>query len=84
MRAALIAGELRPGEIYSEPALAARFDPRRRSRLYGLTALFDDGKLPASAEEHLEIFDALLARDEETVREVMTRHIGHIRDLWAQ
>jgi len=59
-------------------------DLRRRSRLYGLTALVEEEKLRASAEEHLEILDALLSRDESAVLEVMTRHIGHIRGLWAE
>jgi DNA-binding GntR family transcriptional regulator len=58
-------------------------DLRRRSRLYGLTALVEAGRLEASAEEHLELLDALLARDPERVREVMTRHLGHVRGLWA-
>ncbi|MFE2051691.1 GntR family transcriptional regulator [Streptomyces sp. NPDC059459] len=58
-------------------------DLRRRSRLYGLTALAEQGRLRASAEEHLEILDALLARDEEAVRAATTRHLGHVRGLWA-
>ncbi|MCX5052891.1 MULTISPECIES: GntR family transcriptional regulator [unclassified Streptomyces] len=58
-------------------------DLRRRSRLYGLTALVEAGRLRASAEEHLELLDALLAQDTEAVREVMTRHLGHVRGLWA-
>lgn len=58
-------------------------DLRKRSRLYGLNALVEAGRLEASAEEHLAILDALLARDEEAVREVMTRHLGHVRGLWA-
>lgn len=58
-------------------------DLRGRSRLYGLTALVEAGRLLASAEEHLELLDALLARDEQAVREVMTRHLGHVRGLWA-
>ncbi|MFD3629238.1 MULTISPECIES: GntR family transcriptional regulator [unclassified Streptomyces] len=58
-------------------------DLRRRARLYGLTALVEQGRLEASAEEHLEILDALLARDTEAVRAVMTRHLGHVRGLWA-
>ncbi|MFE2068811.1 GntR family transcriptional regulator [Streptomyces sp. NPDC059467] len=58
-------------------------DLRQRSRLYGLTALVAAGRLKASAEEHLELLDALLARDEAAVREVMTRHLGHVRGLWA-
>ncbi|WP_217236603.1 GntR family transcriptional regulator [Streptomyces sp. AC555_RSS877] len=58
-------------------------DLRKRSRLYGLTALLKKGRLLGSAEEHLELLDALLARDEDAVREVMARHLGHVRNLWA-
>lgn len=58
-------------------------DLRRRSRLWGLTALVEAGRLEASAMEHMELLDALLARDPEAVREVMTRHLGHVRGLWA-
>lgn len=58
-------------------------DLRQRSRLYGLTALVESKRLQASAEEHLELLDALVARDAEAVREVMTRHLGHVRGLWA-
>jgi DNA-binding GntR family transcriptional regulator len=58
-------------------------DLRGRSRLYGLTALAEAGRLRASAEEHLELLDALLERDETAVREVMTRHLGHVRGIWA-
>ncbi|MFK4102093.1 GntR family transcriptional regulator [Streptomyces sp. NPDC019531] len=58
-------------------------DLRKRSRLYGLTPLVKSGRLLASAEEHLELLDALVARDEGAVHEVMTRHIGHVRGLWA-
>ncbi|MGW2915687.1 GntR family transcriptional regulator [Streptomyces asoensis] len=56
---------------------------RARARLYGLTALAASGRLLSSAEEHLELLDALLARDERAVHEVMTRHLGHVRHLWA-
>ncbi|MGI5193698.1 GntR family transcriptional regulator [Streptomyces sp. CA-288835] len=58
-------------------------DLRKRSRLYGLHALVEAGRLEDSAQEHLEILDALIARDEEAVRAVMTRHLGHVRGLWA-
>jgi DNA-binding GntR family transcriptional regulator len=58
-------------------------DLRQRSRLYGLTALVEAGRLEASAQEHLDLLDALLARDPERTREVMTRHLGHVRGLWA-
>ena len=59
-------------------------DLRKRSRLYGLTALAERGLLQSSAEEHLELLDTLLARDEPGTRAVMTRHLGHVRGLWAQ
>ncbi|MEW2401331.1 GntR family transcriptional regulator [Streptomyces sp. NPDC046862] len=58
-------------------------DLRRRSRLYGLTALAEAGRLRTSAEEHLELLDALVARDTEAARKVMTQHLGHVRGLWA-
>ncbi|WP_328676337.1 GntR family transcriptional regulator [Streptomyces sp. NBC_00343] len=58
-------------------------DLRGRSRLYGLTALVKAGRLLASAQEHLELLDALSARDKGAVREIMTRHLGHVRGLWA-
>ncbi|MEU4090686.1 GntR family transcriptional regulator [Streptomyces aureus] len=55
----------------------------KRSRLYGLDALVRAGRLEESAREHLELLDALLERDERAVRAVMTRHLGHVRSLWA-
>ena len=58
-------------------------DLRGRSRLYGLIALVQAGRLLSSAEEHLELLDALLDRDERAVHEIMTRHLGHVRGLWA-
>ncbi|MFD5761667.1 GntR family transcriptional regulator [Streptomyces sp. NPDC127044] len=58
-------------------------DLRKRSRLYGLHALVEAGRLQDSAEEHLELLDALVDRDPESVRRVMTRHLGHVRGLWA-
>ncbi|WP_241740781.1 GntR family transcriptional regulator [Streptomyces sp. L2] len=58
-------------------------DLRGRSRLYGLTALAEAGRLLASADEHLQLLDALLERDEKAVHAIMTRHLGHVRSLWA-
>jgi DNA-binding GntR family transcriptional regulator len=58
-------------------------DLRDRTRLYGLERLAAQGRLTASAEEHHELLDALLARDERRAEEVMARHIGHIRGIWA-
>lgn len=59
-------------------------DLRKRSRLYGLTALAERGLLEASAQEHLELLDALISRDQAAVHAVMSRHLGHVRGLWAR
>ncbi|MFF9620638.1 GntR family transcriptional regulator [Streptomyces griseosporeus] len=58
-------------------------DLRKRSRLYGLTALDERGLLVASAEEHLELLDRMLAGDGAGAEAVMSRHLGHVRALWA-
>nr|WP_245599107.1 GntR family transcriptional regulator [Embleya scabrispora] len=58
-------------------------DLRKRSRLYGLTRLAERGALVASAREHDEILDLLLAGDGEGVRRAMSEHLGHIRSLWS-
>jgi DNA-binding GntR family transcriptional regulator len=56
---------------------------RAQTRLYGLARLVRERRLSRSAEEHAEILDALAAGDAEAVDEVMRRHIGHVRGLWA-
>ncbi len=56
---------------------------RMRTRLYGLPKLEREHRLIRSAEEHLEIVEALRNRDGQLVEEVMRRHIGHVRNLWA-
>jgi DNA-binding GntR family transcriptional regulator len=56
---------------------------RAQTRLYGLEELVRQGRLTASAEEHHELLDALLARDPERTEAVMRRHIGHVRGIWA-
>ena len=58
-------------------------DLRNRSRLYGLKALARRGLLESSAAEHLELLDALLARDPDHTRAVMSSHLRHVRGLWA-
>ncbi|MFD8482136.1 GntR family transcriptional regulator [Kitasatospora sp. NPDC059673] len=58
-------------------------DLRKRSRLYGLNRLDQGGELVTSAEEHLELLDVLLTGDAKAAEECMTRHLGHIRHLWA-
>ncbi|MDI9888143.1 GntR family transcriptional regulator [Streptomyces sp. HNM0645] len=59
-------------------------DLRKRSRLYGLTRLDELGLLVASAEEHHELLDLMLAGDELAAEECMARHLGHVRSLWAR
>ncbi|GAA0394678.1 GntR family transcriptional regulator [Streptomyces luteireticuli] len=59
-------------------------DLRKRSRLYGLTGLDERGELIPSAEEHLELLDLMLAGDAEGAEACMTRHLGHVRSLWAR
>ncbi|MEU2157220.1 GntR family transcriptional regulator [Streptomyces sp. NPDC019396] len=59
-------------------------DLRKRSRLYGLTRLDERGQLVASAEEHLELLDLMVAGDTAGAQDCMARHLGHVRSLWAQ
>ena len=59
-------------------------DLRKRTRLYGLEELAERGLLVSSAREHVELLDALLTGNKETVRTVITRHLGHVRSLWAK
>ncbi|MET9218349.1 GntR family transcriptional regulator [Streptomyces sp. NPDC088197] len=58
-------------------------DLRKRSRLYGLNWLDETGRLVASAQEHIELLDLMLARDSEGAQECISRHLGHVRSLWA-
>lgn len=59
-------------------------DLRKRSRLYGLDNLAARGILVASAREHEEILDLMIAGDAEGVARAMGEHLGHIRSLWAE
>jgi DNA-binding GntR family transcriptional regulator len=68
----------------NEHLVAVVEDLRKRSRLFGLQELAGAGKLEASAREHLELLDALIAGDEEAVRACMTHHLSHVRTLWAK
>lgn len=58
-------------------------DLRSRSRLYGLEELIGTGLMLTLCAEHDEMVDAALARDGARMRAVMTRHIGHVRAVWA-
>jgi len=56
---------------------------RSQTRLYGLGQLVQQDRLTASAAEHHELLDALLANDSAMAESVMRRHIGHVRGIWA-
>ena len=56
---------------------------RSKTRLYGLAKLVQEHALTGSAQEHHEILDALEANDPARTEDVMRRHIGHVRGLWA-
>lgn len=56
---------------------------RNRSRLYGLTDLDRAGVLVDSAQEHLTLLDLMIAGNAAAAQELMARHLGHIRTLWA-
>ncbi|GAA4666680.1 GntR family transcriptional regulator [Streptomyces chumphonensis] len=58
-------------------------DLRKRSRLYGLTELAEAGMLVASAEEHAELLDLMIAGDAAAAEGHMRRHLSHVRSLWA-
>jgi DNA-binding GntR family transcriptional regulator len=57
---------------------------RDRSRLYGLKTLAEAGRLESSADEHLEILDAIFDKDPERVSLVMAKHLHHVRGDWAE
>lgn len=56
---------------------------RIRTRLYGLKALSESHRLADSAQEHHELLDLIEAGDGPAATELMRRHIGHARGLWA-
>ena len=59
-------------------------DLRKRSRLYGLNQLAEVGRLVASAEEHEQLLNLMIARDLPRVEQAITLHLGHVRSLWAK
>ncbi|QMU77290.1 GntR family transcriptional regulator [Streptacidiphilus sp. PB12-B1b] len=58
-------------------------DLRSRSRLYGLNHLVEAGTLVASAEEHEQLLDLMIAKDLVGVERAIVRHLDHVRSLWA-
>ena len=59
-------------------------DLRSQTRLLGLTPLVESGRLVPSATEHHELLDLVEAGDGEGAEQLMRRHIGHVRGLWAR
>jgi DNA-binding GntR family transcriptional regulator len=56
---------------------------RARSRLYGLDRLAESGELGASAREHVEMLDLIMAKDRRGLERLMKAHLGHVRGSWA-
>ena len=56
---------------------------RGQTQLRAVYALGAAGALQDSAEEHVELLDALLARDKRRAAAVMRRHLAHARGVWA-
>lgn len=75
---ALLAGAGNPRLIDIVDAL------RTQSRLYGLGALAADGTLVASAQEHLELLEAVARADSTAAADLMGHHLDHVRGSWAR
>lgn len=56
---------------------------RARTRLYGLQELADAGTLPASAAEHEQLLDLVLAGDSRAAVALMRHHVAHVRAEWS-
>lgn len=56
---------------------------RDQSRLYGLEQLAAEGVLVDSANEHLQLIDALESGDRRAAERVMAHHLDHVRGIWA-
>lgn len=56
---------------------------RDHTRLFGLQKLSERGTLTASAEEHKPILDAIVGGDAKSTRDLMLKHLDHIKGDWA-
>ncbi|MDO5511385.1 GntR family transcriptional regulator [Corynebacterium sp.] len=56
---------------------------RSLARLSGLRDLVEKGELEKTAREHLDLVDAIAARDPERMAAVMAAHLGHVTGVWA-
>ena len=56
---------------------------RGLSRLSALHRLYEEGRLEATAREHHLLLDLVEARDRTGAEDLMRRHLGHVRGIWA-
>ena len=63
---------------------APLYPPPHHCNVLGLTPLVESGRLVVSAEEHHELVGLVEARDGDGAEQLMRRHIGHVRGLWAR
>lgn len=56
---------------------------RVHTRLFGLIPLMEQGRLAATAQEHVELVDMIASGDIAGVEYLMYRHIGQVRGIWA-
>lgn len=56
---------------------------RGMSRLSGLKRLHEEGALVPTAQEHTALLDLVAAGAAEEAGELMARHLGHVRGVWA-
>lgn len=56
---------------------------RDQTRLFGIRALADAHRLEASANEHVELVEAVARGDVPEVRRVIAKHLKHTRGAWA-
>lgn len=58
-------------------------DLRSRSRMYGLAKPAPKDDLVAAAAEHAELVEAVAEGDAAKAREIMLRHLDHVRNAWG-
>jgi DNA-binding GntR family transcriptional regulator len=56
---------------------------RDQTRLYGMRALAEEGKLVTTSLEHFDLLEAVLSRDPDKAAAEMARHLAHVRGDWA-
>lgn len=56
---------------------------RAQTRTHGISRLIDRGELASSINEHRVLLQLIETRDLDGVEDLMRRHIGHTRGLWA-